>query len=609
MDNGPEKSAAKQPFVSLPDIKIAEKEDAITSLRHDDIYFSREGGLAESRYVFCEGTQLAQQMAVSQQITIAETGFGTGLNLLAAQQMRDKVNPDCQIDFISFEICPLTADIIKFAHQPFAEIHPYSTELISQLPPRWPGYHKVILQAGKTHLHLHYGDAYQMMAATDFTADIWFLDGFTPAKNESLWHEDLFQEIARHSAEGAKCATFTVASRVKNGLTKAGFTIAKKPGFGRKREMLIAEKPGQMPRKTINCQPAIIGGGIAGASLAASFAARGIKSVLIDKADGLAQGASGNQVAMQSARLRLHHDAPSRMSLSCLSFASQLARHHDAVLHQGSLFLDYPEKEAVRNQKLAALGWPEDLVTRLDKDEVASLTSLPAAFGALEQKASSIISPVRLVKGLAQSASCLTNEAISSVKQGEEGLIIQLESGKVIEASHLILACGAGMPQILSQLQLPEFATQISAGQISYLGHHSSLSSVTTGLHYGGYLTPVIDGEQYLGASFDKTGQREVSEKGHQHNQSLIAHLWPEAAATLSPHNGRLSWRLSSKDRQPLIGQIAPHISIMTALGARGMTNAPLLAEMLVAQMLGLPEGLDNAVRDSLSPRRQQALR
>ena len=67
---------------------------------------------------------------------------------------------------------------------------------------------------------------------------------------------------------------------------------------------------------------------------------------------------------------------------------------------------------------------------------------------------------------------------------------------------------------------------------------------------------------------------------------------------------GRLSYRLSSKDRQPLIGSLNPHLHIMTALGARGMTTAPLTAEMLIAQLVGAPQGFDRHVISSLSPQR-----
>ncbi len=56
----------------------------------DDIYFSLENGLAETQYVFLQGNQLAErfaQLPPQHSFTIAETGFGTGLNFLATWQL------------------------------------------------------------------------------------------------------------------------------------------------------------------------------------------------------------------------------------------------------------------------------------------------------------------------------------------------------------------------------------------------------------------------------------------------------------------------------------------------------------------------------------------
>ncbi|MGM8900972.1 FAD-dependent cmnm(5)s(2)U34 oxidoreductase, partial [Psychrobacter sp. 1Y4] len=51
-----------------------------------DVYFSHADGLAETRHVFLEHNQLPDRLArlaPQQCFTIAELGFGTGLNLLA----------------------------------------------------------------------------------------------------------------------------------------------------------------------------------------------------------------------------------------------------------------------------------------------------------------------------------------------------------------------------------------------------------------------------------------------------------------------------------------------------------------------------------------------
>ncbi|STT04152.1 5-methylaminomethyl-2-thiouridine-forming enzyme mnmC [Klebsiella michiganensis] len=71
--------------------------------------------------------------------------------------------------------------------------------------------------------------------------DAWFLDGFAPAKNPDMWTAELFAAMARLARPGGTLATFTSAGFVRRGLLEAGFSMQKRKGFGRKREMLTGE--------------------------------------------------------------------------------------------------------------------------------------------------------------------------------------------------------------------------------------------------------------------------------------------------------------------------------------------------------------------------------
>ena len=56
----------------------------LRSVQFDDIYFSPENGLEETRHVFLNGNNLPELWNNKSHFVIAETGFGTGLNFLAA---------------------------------------------------------------------------------------------------------------------------------------------------------------------------------------------------------------------------------------------------------------------------------------------------------------------------------------------------------------------------------------------------------------------------------------------------------------------------------------------------------------------------------------------
>ena len=599
--------------VGLPEIAVRIEGDIVISEGFDDIYFNRDEGLADTDYVFLQGSGLAKRLIEADHLTIAETGFGTGLNYLAALALRDKINPDCHIDYISFEACPLTSELIEIAHRPYPELGKASAKLRECLPPRWPGYHKVMAQDARSLLHLYYGPALAQLQRCDFAADIWFLDGFNPAKNPSLWQEALFDEVYRCSASGAQLATFTAAGFVKRGLAKSGFILEKRDGFGRKREMIIARKQGPITApKPLPKTALIIGGGIAGASLAFALTRRGIDATIIEKGAHLASGASGNGAAMQSARLRVHNDAAGRLSVACLSYARALAEQAGVIAHQGALTMNVRDKDQTRLDKLAQAGWPEDLFQSYDSAACQKLTGLPAIAGGEYQPASAVIDPGALTTYLAQSAKLMTGCTVLSVTSSAQNHKVQLADGQVLAADLVFLACGADIPQLLADSGLPEMDFQISAGQVSWWPEAlSKLADLRLGVNYGGYMTPVIDGRQYFGASFNREGQEAVTPEGHQHNIDLMPQDWQPLAPDIATAEGRLSYRLSTKDRMPVCGKIAARdgeapLHIICALGARGMTNGPLLAEMLVAKALGRPTGLDREIIADLDPKKAQ---
>ena len=50
---------------------------------YNDCYFSYDDGLEEALYVFIDGNGFPKRLFETDKIAIAETGFGTGLNLIA----------------------------------------------------------------------------------------------------------------------------------------------------------------------------------------------------------------------------------------------------------------------------------------------------------------------------------------------------------------------------------------------------------------------------------------------------------------------------------------------------------------------------------------------
>ncbi|MEM7241119.1 MAG: tRNA (5-methylaminomethyl-2-thiouridine)(34)-methyltransferase MnmD [Pseudomonadota bacterium] len=199
----------------------------------DDPYFSFSDGLAETRHVFLGGCDLPARF--SEGFTVAELGFGTGLNLLATWAAWEAAGFKTALNFVSFEAFPMDLGDMETALRHWPELDRYAKKLLKQL--------KVTPDSAKFEtlsLKLIIGDARKTLPSSNEMAHAWFLDGFSPAKNPELWEEKLLAEVAAHTCPNGIAATYSAAGHVRQKLSNAGFEVSRIPGFGRKRHMTRA---------------------------------------------------------------------------------------------------------------------------------------------------------------------------------------------------------------------------------------------------------------------------------------------------------------------------------------------------------------------------------
>ena len=578
----------------------------------DDLYFSTDNGFGEACHVFLDGNDLASRVAATSEFTIAETGFGTGLNLLAVMALLDASTLKhhqlgCQIDYISFESRPLPAAVMAQSHQAFPNLARHSHDLIAALPPQWPGLHRRDLLHGRLRLHLIYGDANDALAQADFAADAWFLDGFSPAKNPQLWNQDLLMAIGRLTRVGGSFATFTVASAVCQRLAKAGFALEKRPGFGRKRDMLVGHKRAGAvtPQAVVQSRKiAIIGGGIAGASVAAGLAARRVNPHIIDSHDRLAGGASGNRLALQSPRLSVDHNVASKMSADCLSFAAGCSDAALAVVADRVISLDWPDREAVRQAKFRTQFWPDDLMQFVDAKVASSHAGIDLPLGGVIHHWGRVIEPICLTNHLAKGAETHFGFSVVSMCHVDGKYHLVADDGRQLTCDQLVVAAGADLAALNQMLAIQGIAIDVTSGQVSHVPETADLASLQAGISFGGYLTPAQGGFHELGATFDRKVNTEILASAHLHNKQLLPHGLADCLPDHASYGARVSRRASTADRNPVCGKINDNLFILGALGARGLTLAPLLGDMLAAEILGMPVTLARDIRRQLDPYR-----
>ncbi|GIX13951.1 MAG: FAD-dependent oxidoreductase [Paracoccaceae bacterium] len=207
------------------------------SRRYRDPFFSREDGLAEARHVFLDGNGLPARFRPG--FHIAELGFGTGLNFLAAWMAWESAGHPGPLRFTSFEIAPMAPRDRARALARWPELAPF----LARLGAAGPGRHDL----GSAVLTVIAGDVRETLPRWPGRADAWFLDGFSPARNPEMWTPALLAEVARHTRPGGSFATYSAAGHVRRALAAAGFAVSRRRGFGRKREMCLGALPGDPP--------------------------------------------------------------------------------------------------------------------------------------------------------------------------------------------------------------------------------------------------------------------------------------------------------------------------------------------------------------------------
>jgi tRNA U34 5-methylaminomethyl-2-thiouridine-forming methyltransferase MnmC len=212
------------------------ENDVPVSDRFADPYFALADGLAESRHVYLAGNRLPERFGPG--FEIAELGFGTGLNVLAAAAEWCRSGQAGALGFTSFEAFPLEPAAMARALAVWPELARWSEPLLAA----WSAEARHVELPG-LRLTVIEGDAREMLKHWSGRADAWFLDGFSPARNPELWQADLLADVARHTAPGGSFATYSAASAVRRTLAEAGFEVERIPGFGTKRHMTRGRLP------------------------------------------------------------------------------------------------------------------------------------------------------------------------------------------------------------------------------------------------------------------------------------------------------------------------------------------------------------------------------
>ncbi|MFJ6025071.1 tRNA (5-methylaminomethyl-2-thiouridine)(34)-methyltransferase MnmD [Brevundimonas sp. NPDC092305] len=576
-------------------------DGAPRSGRFDDVYFSREDGLAETRAVFLEGCGLPEAWAGRSRFVVAELGFGTGLNIAALLDLWRRTRPrGGRLHVFSIEGFPLSREDAARALSAWPELADAAKALLDAWPPAAPGFHRLDLPGFDATLDLAIGDVEWALGQWSGRADAWFLDGFAPSTNPGMWSETVFQRIAALSAPGARVATFTVAGAVRRGLAAQGFNIEKRPGHGRKRERLEARLPTE-PAPEVRPLVAVIGAGIAGAALARAFTRLGV-GVTVIEADGPGAGASGFPAALVTPRFDLGDADIAGLFAAALERAGSLyAATPDAVVHQGVLQLEHSARDGARFPRLAEQDlWPESAMTAVSAGEASARLGEPVRRAGLMMNTALAIRPEAVLNVWLDGSARLRAHVARIDRVDDRFRLVDPSGEMILEADAVILAAGHGSTALCD--------AQLGAvrGQADWVE-----GATVAPVAWGGYAVPT--GEGFLfGATHDRDDvSTEARADDTARNRATLAAALPALAETIAdlPVQSRAAVRATTRDRLPLAGAIPGHpgLFILGGLGSRGFCAAPLLAEHVAALVAVAPSPITAAQAALVDPARFQS--
>jgi len=574
---------------------------APVSRQFGDVYFSREDGLAETRAVFLAGCGLPQAWAGRSHFTVAELGFGTGLNIVALLDLWSRHRPPGgRLSIFSVEAHPLSQADAARALAAWPELAPRAAPLLAAWPPRTPGFHRVSLADLGVTLDLAVGDAADVLSRWSGQADAWFLDGFAPSTNPGMWSDAVLDAVAARSTPGARIATFTVAGVVRRGLQARGFEVDKRPGHGRKRERLEAVAP-DGPRTRPPDRIVILGAGIAGQATARALRAQGLAPVVIE-AERPGAGASGFPAALVTPRLDAGELAVAALYTQALERAGDLYRAvPGAVLAEGVLQLAAAPRDPARFGKVAAQpGWGGAL-TPLDPAAASARLGLPVEADGLWMGPAFALAPAPVRAAWLEGVEVRPGRAIA-LERGEGAWRVCLDNGQAVAADAVVVTAGWGAAGLLPGLGLSPVA-----GQADWTDGVTSAAAVA----WGGYAVPTGEGLLW-GATHDRGEAAPApSEAASARNLATLEARLPALAATVRdrPAQRRAAVRATTPDRLPLCGEVpgAPGLWVLGGLGSRGFCVAPLLAEHVAARLTGAPSPLPADLAARVAPDRPGA--
>ena len=398
-------------------------------------------------------------------------------------------------------------------------------------------------------------------------------------------------------------------------------------------------------RKTVT----VIGAGISGCTVAAALKKRGFQVTVIDRHGHAGAEASGNPEGIVYPKLSPRDDLLPRVNLAAIQFASDYYQPFwDSGLGRQCGVLVVPENDKARKDfKLISQRYADQtqMVETIAHKQLEELSGVPLqAESALYFPKLGWLPPQLICEQLlALNDIPLVQADIQSLEYNEQqqGWELRDTNQQLVLEGHsesLIIASAFDCKQFSQTAYLPLSKIRGQITQLPCTPESSKMKMVICGECY---ITPAEEGLHGCGATYNKDlFTTELRDIDHQTNLAQIAATDAGLAAVLgNPTNesltGRANFRCTTSDYLPIAGPVPdraamledyaklrrdaktpmttlgaylPNLYVNCGMGSRGLSYAPLTAELLAAEIAGetpeLDEKLPKELRQAMHPAR-----
>jgi len=222
----------------MHDVKLIITSDGSHSLLNEalnETYHSVHGAIQESEHVFINnGLRYFLETTTSDNLSIFEVGFGTGLNALLTLKAME--NTKTSVRYVAVESSPIGEELwgslnytkVLGLEDSFRNLHLTSWEISNQITPQ------VSLIKRQTTL--------QAIELEAQSFDVVYFDAFAPNKQPELWTIDMLRKVIDAMKSNGVFVTYCAKGQLKRDLKELGLRVETLSGPPGKKEMVRAVK-------------------------------------------------------------------------------------------------------------------------------------------------------------------------------------------------------------------------------------------------------------------------------------------------------------------------------------------------------------------------------